>query len=70
LKRRKTQPGGKVAAFRKGFDRRCQSGDRGGRDWADATNGHQPARYFVLASTSCDLFVEIRNLAIEAGEQV
>jgi hypothetical protein len=34
-----------------------------------AGNGHQPARYFVLASASRDLLVEIRGLAIEAGKQ-
>src|SRR6478752_5275079 len=70
LKRRETEPSGEVTALGKGLGRRCQSGDRGGRDRADARNGHQPARYLVLASPPRDLFVEIRDLAVEIGEQV
>src|SRR6202023_2646709 len=70
LKRRQTEPSREVAALGKGLGRRRQGGDRGGRDRADAWNGHQPARYFILASTARDLLVEVRYLSLETGEQV
>jgi hypothetical protein len=38
LKRRETEPSGEVAALGKGLGRRCESGDRGGGDQADARN--------------------------------
>ena len=52
------------------YGKRAEWLNRGGGDGPDAGNGHQSARYFVLASTRRYLLVEIRDLAVEAGEQV
>ncbi len=59
----------KSRPFGKGFDERCQSSDRGGGDWADAGNSHQSARYFVIASTSCDLLVRSAILPLRLASR-